>query len=120
MQPILGHHREFALLRDFGRSAHDGTPHSIFLMVRCAKGEAMRPSRLVVCRDDIEVIEIEVDLRLSNLHCDVLIKSAAETASAMVSEASALDRDTGHEIYAAQAAIRRSADAAMRRYRRRG
>jgi hypothetical protein len=118
MLPINFNHGEFALVRDLGRGVHDGRRHCLFVLVYHGPLEAMRPSRLVVCRDDEDVIETETDWRLANLHVSRLVEQAHNIASAML--ASVSRGDSGHQAVAALAALRRSADEAIRRYRRRG
>jgi hypothetical protein len=109
---------EFALVRDLGLGVDDGQRHSLFVLVWHGSLKALRPSRLVVCRDDTELIETEADERLANLHVSRLVEQAHDIASAMLAFVS--PGDTGHQSLAAQAALRRSADQTIRRYRRRG
>jgi hypothetical protein len=116
--PLHGHDPEFGLIRDFGQSIEDRHLHFVFLLVWLPEGGPMRPSRLVVCSDAVEVLDSEADLRLSHLHCDELIERAARIISGMI--ARVRGDDTGHELLRAQAALRQAAFKAIGRYRRRG
>jgi hypothetical protein len=72
------------------------------------------PTRLVICREDFNIIGSDADERSSGLHALFLIDTAREIVSAML--AFATREDTGHQALFAEKALGFAIDAAKRRH----
>lgn len=114
MQPVCSFGRSFELWRDFGRERWAAQYHCMHVLLARRPNGAVTPTRLVICRDDVDVTGLDADERTSHLHASVLIDHAGEITSAKL--ALVMRASTGHEALAAEAVLRRAVDQAKRRH----